>query len=53
MLCFNGYVYIFSSKFAYVDRLVDIIEKHDGKSPLFLFYSAQNPHSDDKFNVFD
>jgi arylsulfatase A-like enzyme len=37
--------------FSYIQRAINIIKNHDKNKPLFLFYSAQNPHSDSSFNV--
>ncbi|CAF0746120.1 unnamed protein product [Brachionus calyciflorus] len=39
------------SSFAFNDRIMNILDKHDANDPLFLFYAAQNPHSDSEFNV--
>ena len=32
--------------------MVKVIDSHDKNDPLLLMYTAQNPHSDDDFNVF-
>jgi arylsulfatase A-like enzyme len=34
-----------------VERAIEIINSHDKKEPLFLYYAAQNPHSGETFDV--
>ena len=34
-----------------MERAIEIINNHNKRQPLFLYYAAQNPHSDENFNV--
>jgi arylsulfatase A-like enzyme len=38
-------------KFSYVERAIEVINRHDKQKPLFLYYAAQNPHSGETFDV--
>ena len=40
-----------SFQYAYVERALNIIDSHDESKPLFLYFAAQNPHSDKNMNV--
>ncbi len=43
--------FFFEKQYSFINRAIDIIENHDKQKPLFLYYAAQNPHSDNSFNV--
>lgn len=34
----------------YNDRAVEILNTHDKSKPFFMYYAAQTPHTDHKFN---
>lgn len=38
------------SEFMYSERAVDILKNHDKSKPFFLYFAAQTPHVDHKFN---
>lgn len=44
-------IFSYNIKFAFNNRIREILDYHDKSKPLFIYYTPENPHSDNNFNV--